>query len=93
MLALALSYWWIDIKQWKKGAMFFAVVGMNSLFIYLFCHIGGADVIDHSVKPFSMALFGWMGELTADILTSLIVFYLLWYLCHWLYKNRIFIKI
>ena len=93
LLALALSYWWIDIKKWKKGSLFFAVVGMNSLFIYLFCHIGGAEVIEHSIKPFSMALFGWMGELPAGIMTSLITLYSLWYLCHWLYKNRIFIRI
>ncbi|HIG29176.1 MAG TPA: DUF5009 domain-containing protein [Verrucomicrobiales bacterium] len=93
VLALALSYWWIDIKQRKRGTLFFAVVGMNSLFIYLFCHIGGADVIEHSVKPFTMALFGWMGELPAEFITRLIVLFLLWYLCHWLFKKRIFIKI
>jgi predicted acyltransferase len=93
LLALAFSYWWIDIKKQRKGSLFFAVVGMNSLFIYLFCHVGGAEIIEHSVKPFSKALFSWMGALPAAIMTSLIVLSLLWYLCHWLYNKRIFIKI
>src|SRR5690348_15826674 len=34
--ALAISYWWIDIKDHRKYLTFFLVVGMNSLFIYLF---------------------------------------------------------
>ena len=40
-LALAFSYWLIDLVKFQKGVKFFAVVGMNPLFIYLFAHIGG----------------------------------------------------
>uniref|UniRef100_UPI0026159238 acyltransferase family protein n=1 Tax=uncultured Eudoraea sp. TaxID=1035614 RepID=UPI0026159238 len=36
VLALALCYWLIDIKKYQKGVLFFAIVGMNPLFIYLF---------------------------------------------------------
>ncbi|MGB5271278.1 MAG: DUF5009 domain-containing protein, partial [Eudoraea sp.] len=45
VLALALCYWLIDIKKYQKGVLFFAIVGMNPLFIYLFAHVGGADLI------------------------------------------------
>jgi predicted acyltransferase len=93
LLALALSYWLIDIKKKKIGSLFFAVVGMNSLFIYMFCHVGGAHVVEGCIVPFSTALFGWLGEVRADIITSTLVLFGLWYLCYWMYKNRIFIKI
>ena len=93
ILALALCYWLIDIKKYQKGVLFFAIVGMNPLFIYLFAHVGGANLIKKIVLPFSNALFGWTGELSAQIILSIIVLYFLWYLCYWLYKKKIFIRI
>lgn len=93
ILALAFSYWLIDVKKKNKWVLFFAIVGMNPLFIYLFAHIGGADLIYNVVKPFSMGIFNWTGILTAKIITSLIAWFVLWYICFWLYKKRIFFKI
>ena len=92
-LALALSYWLIDIKGWKNGVWVFAIVGMNPLFIYLFSHIGGADLLRNVVQPFTYSLLGWTGDLSTEMITSLITLYLLWYLCYWLYQKKIFIKI
>ncbi len=94
ILALAFSYWLIDVKKlFKKGSWFFIVVGMNSIFIYLFFSIGGAGFIGRFVDPFSKLLFSWGGELTVAIITSLGVWAIMWYLCYWLYKNKLFIKI
>ncbi len=93
LLALALCYWVIDVKEYQKGVLFFAVVGMNPLFIYLFAHIGGADLINKVFLPFSNALFGWTGELGAHIILSCIVLFMLWYICYWMYKKKIFIRI
>jgi len=93
LLTLAFSYWLIDIKKIKGWTLFFAIVGMNPLFIYLFAHIGGAEFISRIIHPFTLTLFGWMGNLTADILTSMVVIFLLWYICYWFYKKKIFIKL
>ncbi|MCP3933681.1 MAG: DUF5009 domain-containing protein [Bacteroidetes bacterium] len=93
LLTLALCYWLIDIKKYQKGVWFFAIIGMNPLFIYLFAHIGGADLIQKIILPFSNALFGWTGELGAQIILSVFVLFFLWYLCYWLYKKKIFIRI
>jgi len=93
LLALALCYWLIDIKKYQKGVLFFAIVGMNPLFIYLFAHVGGANLIQKIILPFSNALFGWTGELSAHIILSIIVLFFLWYICYWLYKKKIFIRI
>ena len=92
-LALSFSYWIIDVKQWGKWAVFFAIVGMNPLFIYLFAHIGGSDLIYQVFTPFTMGLFSWMGELAAKIITSVFTWATLWYMCYWLYRKKIFIKI
>ncbi len=93
ILALALCYWLIDIKRYQKGVLFFAIVGMNPLFIYLFAHVGGANFIKSIFLPFSNALFGWTGELGANIMLSIIVLFYLWYICYWMYKKKIFIRI
>ncbi len=93
LLALAFSYWLIDVKGFKRGVLFFNIVGMNSLFIYLFTNTGGAEWFNQIVKPFSMGVFQWAGDLNAKIITSLFIWGMLWSLCYWLYKKRIFIKI
>jgi predicted acyltransferase len=94
ILALCFSYWLIDVKKkFSKGSKFFIIVGMNSIFIYLFDHIGGAGFISKLVAPFSRLFFSWSGDLAVGIITSLAVWAALWYLCYWLYKNKLFIKI
>jgi len=93
LLALAASFWLIDMMKMHRGVQFFAVVGMNPLFIYIFASVGGADLLERIIKPFSTAWFGWTGELGANIITSLFVVFGLWYICYWMYKRKLFIKI
>jgi predicted acyltransferase len=93
LIGLAVSYWLIDVLKFKKSLLFFAVVGMNPLFIYLFAHIGGNHLLENIFIPFTTALFGWNGELTVKIITSLIIWFALWYICYLLYKRKIFIKL
>ena len=94
ILALALLYWIIDILKLKGNwTLFFGVVGMNSLFIYLFSHVGGANFIEQIIHPFSFAIFGSGGVLFAQIMSSALVWVALWGICYWMFKNRLFIKI
>jgi predicted acyltransferase len=93
ILTLAISYWIIDIKKIQTWAKFMIIVGMNPLFIFVFAHVGGADLIHTIVKPFTNGLFSWMGVLTADIITGFVVWFGLWYITYWMYKQKIFIKI
>lgn len=92
LLALAFSYWLIDVKGIKKWTLFFNIVGMNSIFIYVFMGIEGAEWFNAIAKPFTLGLMGWSGDLYARLFTSLVVWGMLWYLCYWLYKKRIFFK-
>jgi predicted acyltransferase len=93
LLALALCYWLIDVKRLKKWTLFFNIVGMNPLFIYLFTMTGGAGWFNRIARPFTMGLFAWAGTLNAEIVTSLVVWGMLWLICFWLYKRRIFIRL
>ena len=71
ILVLCFSYWLIDVKKlFIRGSKFFIIVGMNSIFIYLFFEIGGAGLISKIINPFSKLLFSWGGERTVAIITS-----------------------
>lgn len=94
ILALCICYWLIDVKQLgKRTAHFFIIVGMNSIFIYLFFEVGTAKVLNGMFRPFTRVLFSWTGDPGFEIMTSLTVWMAMWYLCYWLYKKRIFFKI
>ena len=42
LLFLAVVYWWIDVKGHQRFVTFFKVVGLNSVFSYLFFEIVGS---------------------------------------------------
>ncbi len=93
ILAMALSYWVIDVKGYRNWTFPFAIVGMNPLFIYIFAHVGGSDLVYNVWKPFTMFLMSWTDECYGEILTSLATWAFLWYICYWLYKRKIFVRI
>jgi predicted acyltransferase len=95
LLGLALLYWWIDIKDHKKYLFFFTVVGMNSLFIYLFFEIVGHRWFNGYIGAISGGLLG-MAQVPAyliGVLTSVLIFYLEWRMLLFLYRRGIFFKI
>jgi predicted acyltransferase len=94
ILALTFSYWLIDVKKiFVNGSKMFRIVGMNCIFIYVFFESGGAGLVYRILTPLPVTLFSWAGEITVGIVTSIMVWTTLWYLCYWLYKNKLFIKI
>jgi predicted acyltransferase len=93
LLAMAFSYWMIDVMKFRKVALFFAIVGMNPIFIYLFSNLGGKRLLNRMVRPFTARLFVWSGGMAINMITILIVAAMVWYVCYFLYKRKIFIKI
>ena len=93
ILVLSISYWLIDVQQKGiKAAKFFMIVGSNSLFIYLFFSIGGANLLQHILEPFAKLLFAWTGEMGTHLLTSCSVWAAMWGICYWLYQKKLFFK-
>ncbi len=74
---------------------FFAIVGMNSIFIYLFTETLGKQWFADFIGIFTSGFLSWIGTPAgvAGVLSALAVLALDWYLCAWLYKRRIFIQI
>ena len=93
VLALCFSYWLIDVKHRSRWTEIFVVVGMNPLFIYIFAHVGGAEFIRHILIPFTSALFAFTGRFGIELITSTLVWAGLWYICFWMYRKKLFIKI
>lgn len=95
LIILGASYYWIDGLDHRKGLMFFTIVGMNSIFIYLFFIFIG----DKWLNGYMETLVGGLLEfaqvpLAVGIAFScLVVFTLEWLLCYYLYKKKIFFKL
>lgn len=83
-------YWLIEVRGWRKWTFPFVVVGMNSIFIYSFWQLLGGW-LDSGLATFT-GRFAFLGAAGA-IPHRLVVVAVMWWLCYWLYKRRIFLKI
>jgi predicted acyltransferase len=91
ILMLAVFYWIIEVKQVKKWAFPFIVLGMNSIFIYTLGQIGLRGWLDRGLRNFT-GNFKFLGDLGV-IPQSVLVLAIMWYVCYWLYQRKIFFKI
>lgn len=95
LLVLALFYWWIDLRSHRRYLEFFTIVGMNSIFIYLFFEIVG----DRWFTGYITAIANGITQplhppaLLQGIFAALCVFGLEWGLCWFLYRKKIFLRV
>lgn len=95
LLTLAFLYWINDVRHYKKYAWVFTVVGMNSIFIYLFFETIGVQWFNGIIKIFiggGLAAID-IGVDGIGIISALITLAAEWYLCFWLYSKNIFFKL
>lgn len=95
LCAFAFCYWWIDVLQHRKYLQFFTIIGMNSIFIYLFFEIVGSRWFNDYVFAVTGGLMRMVNTpaLFSAIISSLCIFALEWGLCYFLYRKKIFLKI
>jgi predicted acyltransferase len=93
LIAMAFSYWLIDALKFTKFSMFFAIVGMNSIFIYLFSNLGGKQLLRSMAEPFTSRLFFWTNDIIINVITTIAVAAMVWYICYYLYKRKIFFRL
>lgn len=90
LLLLALFYYIIDVKGYKKWAFFFKVIGMNSILIYISGHF-----IKWSYS--TDAFFKWAGQLAGDpyniVVMAVCYVVVKWFFLYFLYKEKIFMRI
>jgi len=89
-LILALFFWLIDIKGYRKWAFFFKVIGINSLVIYF-----AYRFIDfnYTSNLFFGGLLSPIDEKWHPALISIGALGLVWIFLYILYKNKIFVKV
>ncbi|NQZ90537.1 MAG: DUF5009 domain-containing protein [Colwellia sp.] len=89
-LLLTLFYWLIDVLAFNTWAKFFAVIGTNSIIVYL-----GSSIIDWQYT--SQSIFGGFINIAPSGWQDLILFggmvFLQWLVLYWLYRRNIFIKV
>jgi predicted acyltransferase len=89
-LLIALFFMVIDHWKFRKWAFYFRVIGMNSIFVYLFTRI--VDI--ESVSKF---FTGWLatlaGEQAGQLVLALGALTIIWLVLYFLYKKEVFVRI
>ena len=88
---ILMAFFYLIIDHWKfRGwAFYFRVIGMNSIFIYLFTRI-----ID--MQHVTSFFFGWLAKPlgdTGDFLILICGLALNWLLLYYMYKKKIFLRV
>jgi predicted acyltransferase len=90
MLLLALFYYVIDVRGYKKWAFFFVVIGMNSILIYVSGHVINWNYATEG-------LFKWVGQLVGNPWNALAMVFcylaIKWAFLYVLYKKKIFLRV
>jgi predicted acyltransferase len=90
LLLLALFYWVLDVKMWRRWAFPFIVIGANAIAVYAFAQFINFGEVAGRLAGGNIALvFGPYGE----VWLALVSYLLTWSLLYWLYKKRVFIKL
>lgn len=96
ILTLTLFYWLIDVKGNKPNWLrIFAVVGTNSIFIYLFAETLGVQWFRDFGKIFTHGLLSPIGipENIIMVINALFVLFIFWYITYFLDKKKVYFKV
>ena len=90
MLAFALFYYLIDIKQYRRWTLFFRVIGMNSITIYLTMRIFDyGQISNFFLHGFTKMCSGtW-----ADLINTVGYIIVGWLYLYFLYRKKVFLKV
>ncbi|MBK5280366.1 MAG: DUF5009 domain-containing protein [Bacteroidia bacterium] len=90
LILLAIFYYIIDVKGYKRWAFFFSVIGMNSILIYM-----SDSFINWRYT--TTAIFQWLSQLVGDpynLVVMAICFVMVkWTFLYVLYKKDIFLRV
>jgi predicted acyltransferase len=90
LLLLAVFFYIIDVRGYKKWAFFFKVIGMNSILIYI-------SVRFINWQYTTNALFKWLEQLAGDpyniVVMAMCMIFIKWLFLYLLYKKNIFLRV
>lgn len=92
ILTMLIFYYLFDIKKYPfKLGKWFLYYSKNSLFIYLFFHLGGSHWIFKNLEVFPQIILG--NSINVGIITSILTWVVLSVFCKFLDKKKIYLKI
>lgn len=90
LILLAIFYYIIDVKGYKRWAFFFTIIGMNSILIYM-----SGRFIKWSYT--TEALFKWLVQIVSDPWNAVVfaICYVLvkWCFLYFMYKKNVFLRV
>jgi predicted acyltransferase len=88
---LALFYWIIDIRGWRRWGFFFKVIGMNAITVYILVR----TVFNWQFE--SQYFFGGIASLlppaVGEFVTQAGMMAIIWLFLYWLYRKGIFLRV
>lgn len=89
LLLLALFYWLIDVKGWKRWTLFFVVIGLNPITIYV-----GQEIIDfeHIAKFFVGGAIRFVPAYSAILFVASVIA-VKWLYLYFLHRQKIYLRV
>jgi predicted acyltransferase len=92
-LLLALFYYTIDLRGWRKWAFPLVVIGMNSIAIYCIVHLIEHFLLDSFKTHLGQNVFNLSGEGKATLLSGGALLTVYWLILYWMYNRKLFLRI
>ncbi|MFT4022730.1 MAG: DUF5009 domain-containing protein [Flavihumibacter sp.] len=94
-IAMAVLYWIHDIRQLNRYAWIAVAVGTNAIFLYMFFSTVGWQWFNGFTGIFVKGGLELVAvpEAIRNLVSALVVLLLEWYICYFLYKKKVFIKL
>lgn len=92
-LLLALFYYLIDMRGWRRWAFPLVVIGMNSIAIYVLVHLIDNFILDSFRIHLGQNIFKIFGEGNETLLSGAAALFVFWLILYWMYRKRLFIRI
>jgi predicted acyltransferase len=88
-LMLSLFYWIIEVKQLRRWAFFFRVIGMNSIIVYFFAMLINFRLIGNIfIGNLLPRIVPW-----DDFVSETFTLAIIWLLLYWMYRTRTFVRL
>jgi predicted acyltransferase len=89
LLLLALFYWLIDVRGWRRWAFFFTVIGANPITIYV---LRSQFDFEHITRIFVRGFIEFFGPFR-PVAMDFCVMMTGWLFLYYLYRNKIFLRV
>lgn len=90
VIMFAIFYYLIDVKGWRKGVLFFQVIGMNSITVYVGQRIIGVSKISNF---FLGGVIDALPPAAGELVANIGYFTVVWLILYFLYKKKVFLKV